>query len=103
MAYEAVIEMKEDQFAEKTCATLAEAVSFIENNARYGMCPRGWINNKEVTIRYCKVLDSTGGPLCTNEEWHAVFAPEQDRIPAQAWNRPVLTNPATYAAKGEDL
>lgn len=77
--------------------TLEKAVGWINHQLLGRSNARVWINGKQFRVRDCRVVDSNGDELCINPVWHDIFANEQDRI------RPVITNPATYEAKGETL
>lgn len=54
--------------------TLFKAVEQIEAVSSGMGCCRAYINNREVQVRYGKVLGHDGEPLSTNPEWFKIFA-----------------------------
>lgn len=61
--------------------TLREAADWLIHMASgHGGMVAAWINNRRVILQGGGIFDRDGGPLCTNEAWHAIFAPEDKRI-----------------------
>jgi hypothetical protein len=101
--YNAEIEFHEDSHREQDCATLQEAVDLLNAWGAGHQCARVWINNVEQRRKACTVVGLDGEPLCTNEQWHAIFASEQERIRPRAESLRIPTNPQTYADRKEEL
>lgn len=77
-------------------ATIQDAVRWLDHESQGMSMVVAYINNVRVTRRDGKGWCAEDGePVCTNEKWHDVFAPQHLRI--------VPTNPATYQATGDNL
>lgn len=111
--YKVEIEVREDDYLPNAkLATLQECVEHVQHQCSGYSHARVWINNKSLTYIDGRLLTDDNQELCTNPEWHRLFASEKERIlPREETVDAAMvrlgrirharpTNPATLVATG---